>query len=262
MLYHSQFILRDRQEKEADLENIANIDAGFIAVCTQIVEVSLDIDFDSLYTENAPIDALIQRFGRVNRKGEISKRLDGVQYAKVVITKDSENSRKYVYKNVPLILEETSRQLREKVTEKEGNLNEADLKKLVDEIYTEANLGEGYFIDINEARKQLRTLWRELLHYIYTLSADAKRLEGISSRKSDYITVEAIPLRFYQENNLEEMVKEKKFDAIREFVLKVPIHVARNHSDKKLGETELYVLDLAYDNEKGLSLKPDDQNMM
>jgi hypothetical protein len=101
-----------------------------------------------------------------------------------------------------------------------------------------------------------------LLHYIYTLSADEKQLEGISSRKSDYITVEAIPLCFYQNHDLESMVKEKRFDAIREFVLKVPVHIARTHSNRKLGEAELFIIDLAYDKEKGLSLKPDDQNMM
>src|SRR5690606_32139351 len=46
MLYHSQFILLDKKTKEDILENIGKRDNGYIAVCTQIVEVSLDIDFD------------------------------------------------------------------------------------------------------------------------------------------------------------------------------------------------------------------------
>ena len=61
-LLHSRFILRDRERIEKELG-----DADLL-VGTQAVEVSLDIDFDILFTEPAPIDALIQRFGRVNRK--------------------------------------------------------------------------------------------------------------------------------------------------------------------------------------------------
>jgi CRISPR-associated endonuclease/helicase Cas3 len=35
---------------------------------TQAIEVSLDIDYDVIFSDPAPLDALIQRFGRVNRK--------------------------------------------------------------------------------------------------------------------------------------------------------------------------------------------------
>ena len=63
-LLHSRFILKDRQRIEKELKN------ADLLVGTQAVEVSLDIDFDCLFTEPAPIDALIQRFGRINRKGK------------------------------------------------------------------------------------------------------------------------------------------------------------------------------------------------
>ena len=72
ILYHSRFIELDRSMKEIIIKNAPENDRGFIAVTTQVVEVSLDIDYDILFTQVAPLDALAQRFGRVNRRGEKS----------------------------------------------------------------------------------------------------------------------------------------------------------------------------------------------
>lgn len=70
MLIHSRFKRSDRAELEDKLKNIFNnmVDKPCIVVSTQVVEVSLDISFDVMITECAPIDSLIQRFGRINRK--------------------------------------------------------------------------------------------------------------------------------------------------------------------------------------------------
>jgi CRISPR-associated endonuclease/helicase Cas3 len=38
-----------------------------VLVSTQVVEVSLDLDFEQGFTEPAPIDAIVQRLGRINR---------------------------------------------------------------------------------------------------------------------------------------------------------------------------------------------------
>ena len=63
-LLHSRFTSMDRMEKEKmALSNYTKILIG-----TQAIEVSLDIDYDVMFTEPAPLDALLQRFGRVNRK--------------------------------------------------------------------------------------------------------------------------------------------------------------------------------------------------
>lgn len=69
MLIHSHFRRIDRQHLEDSLKNHYNVcKEACIVVSTQVVEVSLDISFDVMITECAPIDALIQRFGRINRK--------------------------------------------------------------------------------------------------------------------------------------------------------------------------------------------------
>lgn len=72
-LLHGRFTGRDRGEKERALADRVGTGRreegarGTILVATQVVEVSLDVDFDALFTDPAPVEALVQRFGRVNR---------------------------------------------------------------------------------------------------------------------------------------------------------------------------------------------------
>jgi CRISPR-associated endonuclease/helicase Cas3 len=71
-LLHSRFMLRDRQRIEkAVLERFGPSDSGrptkAILVATQIVEQSLDLDFDLMVSELAPVDLLLQRSGRLHR---------------------------------------------------------------------------------------------------------------------------------------------------------------------------------------------------
>lgn len=66
---HSGFNKRDRTLIEKRITNDEVSKRPQLLIATQAVEVSLDIDYDIAFIENAPIDALIQRFGRVNRSG-------------------------------------------------------------------------------------------------------------------------------------------------------------------------------------------------
>ena len=71
MLLHSRYRRRDRAELETKLKDEFDADqrsGPCLVVATQVVEVSLDISFDCMLTDTAPIDALVQRFGRVNRR--------------------------------------------------------------------------------------------------------------------------------------------------------------------------------------------------
>lgn len=264
MLYHSQFILKDKKIKEDFLEKIKDINTGFVAVCTQIVEVSLDIDFDVLYTENAPIDAIIQRLGRVNRKGEIQCRLTDEKFAKVVITKESEKSRKYVYKNLEAVLDATFTNLQKLCAELHGCLCEKHFKQIVEQVYTRQHVGTEYFQQIKEAKDLIARLWQEFVKSIYTLSAEQSRLEDITSRKKDYITVEAVLQIHNSQFDFEQCLKDKKFDFIKEYTLKVPIHIVKNkdYCVRRLNDSDIYLLDLKYDFKHGVSLMPDDQNLI
>lgn len=73
LLFHSRFAMADRQSIEAAaLEFFGKASgsddrAGRILVATQVVEQSLDLDFDVMISDLAPIDLLIQRAGRLHR---------------------------------------------------------------------------------------------------------------------------------------------------------------------------------------------------
>lgn len=74
MLIHGRFKRKDRKRKEAmiyEFNTFKNVPC--IVVSTQIIEVSLDINFDSMVTECPPLPDLIQRMGRVNRERNIHK---------------------------------------------------------------------------------------------------------------------------------------------------------------------------------------------
>jgi CRISPR-associated endonuclease/helicase Cas3 len=74
MLIHSRFTLEDRKKKEEEIEREfsnpkpQNESEGKILVSTQVVEASLDLDADVLFTEICPLDSLVQRMGRVARR--------------------------------------------------------------------------------------------------------------------------------------------------------------------------------------------------
>ena len=119
MLLHSSFNATDRSKKEQKLHT----DNVQLLVGTQAVEVSLDIDYDTIYTEPAPIDALIQRFGRVNRKRQ--KGICPCHIFRVQNEKD-----KYIYDtNIVSHTLEALEELDEEV------LHEKTIQLLIDKVY-------------------------------------------------------------------------------------------------------------------------------
>lgn len=70
MLFHARFAMVDRLRiEEAVLARFGrgSTDRSGVLVATQVVEQSLDLDFDVMVTDLAPVDLLIQRAGRLWR---------------------------------------------------------------------------------------------------------------------------------------------------------------------------------------------------
>jgi len=123
MCYHSKFLLKDRMEKEK------HIDITQLLIATQVVEVSLDIDFDVMFTECAPPDAIAQRAGRVNRRREKPS-------SYVFIYKASETSHR-IYDSDSSGLLERSFDAFEKSPEK---ITEFNLIEIVENVYSDIEI--------------------------------------------------------------------------------------------------------------------------
>jgi CRISPR-associated endonuclease/helicase Cas3 len=72
-LFHARFSMGDRLDIESSItsdfgrQSTAQERSGKVLIATQVVEQSLDLDFDLLVTDLAPMDLLIQRAGRLHR---------------------------------------------------------------------------------------------------------------------------------------------------------------------------------------------------
>jgi CRISPR-associated endonuclease/helicase Cas3 len=75
-LFHARFPIQERQEREQECLKLfskhgsqanPNRPARAILIATQVVEQSVDLDFDVMITDLAPVDLILQRAGRLQR---------------------------------------------------------------------------------------------------------------------------------------------------------------------------------------------------
>lgn len=125
-VFHGRFNMRDRKIKERALSSgpLPNV-----LVATQVVEVSLDMSFDVGFFEAAPIDALAQRMGRVNRKGTAE------QPASIVIARRAINKHR-------LYDSDRTKKTLNLLSNKKEPVSEQDLVEICDRVYEGGYLPE------------------------------------------------------------------------------------------------------------------------
>jgi len=189
MLVHSRFKRGRRSELEDLLRNKFNVgNEACIVVSTQVLEVSLDISFDLMITECAPIDALVQRFGRINRKR----------------SKETIGHYKPVYVLQPPEKEGEARPYQLEVLQRTFNIlpdgeiiKESDLQHLIDAVYPTAQ-----FIDIDWHSVFINGKWRikELWHNPKSALLEALDIDSVSC-------IDEADQEKYESSDFEEMVK-------------------------------------------------------
>lgn len=145
-LLHSRFSNQHRFEIEKHLQPCS----GLVLVATQAVEVSLDVSYTTCFSELAPLESLLQRFGRCNRRGE-----------------QGGPAKVYVYSQFPTIarneflpykeehLHSTLRVLEECISEREGVLAEDQIESMLNSSYPE-NLKQELKEQISEKSKLIQ----------------------------------------------------------------------------------------------------------
>lgn len=125
-LLHSRFTNEGRFRIERELQP----QTGRVLVATQAVEVSLDVSYDACFSELAPLESLLQRFGRCNRYGNGS----GTPATVSVFSKFPDGAGKHLpYKESHL--NTTVSVLDRWVKERGGILEEAAIQAMLDSSY-------------------------------------------------------------------------------------------------------------------------------
>lgn len=232
-ILHSKFIKKDRLEKESEIiefgktyDKNKNIDKqNGIWISTSIVEASLDIDFDYLFTELQDLNSLFQRLGRCNRKGK----KDSKEYNCYIYTEiNSENLTNGDKGFIDKKLYELSKMA---IISYDGQISEKKKIELIENYLTTENLkGSDYMRE-----------YKKIYNYIkdippYKFELDERKLRNILSE-------EVIPSPIYEKyledikgieykllnENISPYERIKLKDEIKKYTLSVHPNDIRNY---------------------------------
>ena len=219
VLLHSSFCGRDRTILEKQLKD----NEPQLLVGTQAIEVSLDIDYDMIFTEPAPLDALVQRFGRVNRK-----RKKGI--CPCYVFSERNDSDKYIYNdeliantlNVLKIIENTN----------SGIIKEQQLQEYIDIVYPSFNAEQQSIYDVT---------YEYLTNSVNRLSPFLKYKEKEEDYYKQFDGIKVVPVAL--EHEYRDLL-QNKFDFIGAEALKVQIR--KNRFVQFLNENSLEPASIAF----------------
>lgn len=250
VLLHSSFTGEDRSVHERYLIEGENCKGTSIQllVGTQAIEVSLDIDFDVLYTEPAPLDALIQRFGRVNRR-----RNKGI--CQVTVFSENVSSVKFIYR--PDLIRKTLSAVADIISKDSGLIKEERLQTYIDQVYNKWH-SRDYESFLNTYQ-----FLKSSVNYLYPM-LQSQRTEQDFYKQFDGVKVLPIGLKsryieylskfdFIGAERLKVQIRRKKFAHLTNegnATLFQDSHVFQGES--QVLTVSFWVLNKKYDSELGL----------
>ena len=192
-ILHSKFIKGQRLSKESEIiefgktykdnkSNELDKQSG-IWISTSIVEASLDIDFDYLFTELQDLNSLFQRLGRCNRKGK----------------KDSSENNCYIYTQIDersfingdrgYIDKDIFELSKEAISLWEGQISEKEKIELINKYLTMDKIKNSNYI----------TQYKHTYNFIKNLTPDTFKSDEVKLR--NILSKDIIPSPIYHEYN-------------------------------------------------------------
>ena len=209
-ILHSKFIKCERLSKESEIiefgktykdnkSNELDKQSG-IWISTSIVEASLDIDFDYLFTELQDLNSLFQRLGRCNRKGK----------------KDSSENNCYIYTQIDersfingdrgYIDKDIFELSKEAISLWEGQISEKEKIELINKYLTMDKIKNSNYI----------TQYKHTYNFIKNLTPDTFKSDEVKLR--NILSKDIIPSPIYHKYNgeikgLELKLKDKSLNS-------------------------------------------------
>lgn len=209
-ILHSKFIKCERLSKESEIiefgktykdnkSNELDKQSG-IWISTSIVEASLDIDFDYLFTELQDLNSLFQRLGRCNRKGK----KDSSENNCYIYTQIDERS--FINGNRGYIDKDIFELSKEAISLWEGQISEKEKIELINKYFTMDKIKNSNYI----------TQYKHTYNFIKNLTPDTFKSDEVKLR--NILSKDIIPSPIYHEYNgdikeLEEKLKDKSLNS-------------------------------------------------
>lgn len=274
-VFHGKFIRKDRNEKEREILKLGNKnskDYG-IWVTTQVVEASLDIDFDILFTELSDLNGLLQRMGRCYRNRPWDKG-NGEYNCYVFVGKDKEKNTG-IGNGLDGVVDRQIYELSKELVKNKfsGIITEEEKMKYVSELYTTENLKNTEYYEKVQST----------LNYLSLLGTSEKEKSEAQKEFRDIRSFTIIPKNIYEKykKEIDEDVKflneykkfsseeknvyeRKRFNAkmrITDFTMSIQgYEIGKNglynNETIEIGKNQvIYIFDCEYDKKNGFRMK-------
>ena len=249
-LLHSKYLKKDRLEKEKKILEFGKTEVigNKIWISTSLVEASLDIDFDFLFTELNDLSGLFQRLGRVNRKGKKSvERTNAFVFTEINKNLFINGEKGFIDKDI-FTLSKLA------LSEVDGILSEEEKYNLIEKYLTSDNLKKSSFMDkFNGDKNYMNQIWRGRFEK-----------EEVAKRFRNIISYKCIPYKVYEEYQdiIDELVdkyetsegveREEARIELNMYTLGLGIYEkGKNATLKQLGREIVYFVDGEYSYELG-----------